>query len=393
MKRILISCTYYEPNISGVTVYARILAEKMVGEGFDITVLSSRFQKNLAKQKTKNGVKIKRSRVLFRLSKGVFMPFFWLDAIKEVKKTDIVNCHLPQVESFILAILAKIFKKRLIVTHHCEFGIDGLWHNKIIGLVTYPFHFLTYLLADKIVSYTKDYAYVSIFLRFFKKKLIFVLPPAVVGKENKLKIKEILRSLELPWDDGESVILSGSEESQMKCLTPRGSLGFARDDSVKIIGYVGRIGWEKGLNFLIMACKKINEKRKVKLVLVGPYKNVAGDGSYKKLKRLIEKNKDFVVLLGAINHNDLANFYKICDCLVLPSTNNLETFGIVQIEAMVSGCGVVASDLPGVRIPVRLTGMGKIAKIGDSNDLAKKIEQVLESKYSKKQIKKAREIF
>jgi glycosyltransferase involved in cell wall biosynthesis len=44
-------------------------------------------------------------------------------------------------------------------------------------------------------------------------------------------------------------------------------------------------------------------------------------------------------------------------------------------------CGVpsVASNLPGVRQPVRLTGMGEIAQIADAKDLARQLLRVLES--------------
>ena len=53
--------------------------------------------------------------------------------------------------------------------------------------------------------------------------------------------------------------------------------------------------------------------------------------------------------------------YAACDVLVLPSVNFTETFGLVQVEAMLCGTPVVASDLPGVREAIRVTGMGRIA--------------------------------
>jgi hypothetical protein len=39
----------------------------------------------------------------------------------------------------------------------------------------------------------------------------------------------------------------------------------------------------------------------------------------------------------------------------------------------------VASDLPGVRVPVRMTGMGEICEIKNADDLAKKINLVLKN--------------
>jgi hypothetical protein len=40
----------------------------------------------------------------------------------------------------------------------------------------------------------------------------------------------------------------------------------------------------------------------------------------------------------------------------------------VQIEAMMNGVPSVPSALPGVRQPVSMHGMGRVAKIGDSVD-------------------------
>jgi hypothetical protein len=44
---------------------------------------------------------------------------------------------------------------------------------------------------------------------------------------------------------------------------------------------------------------------------------------------------------------------------------------------MLSGTPVVASNLPGVRMPVRMTGMGEIAPIGDSAGLADSVLRIL----------------
>jgi len=44
---------------------------------------------------------------------------------------------------------------------------------------------------------------------------------------------------------------------------------------------------------------------------------------------------------------------------------------------MMNGVPSVASALPGVRQPVTMHGMGRIAKIGDSADLAESILEVL----------------
>jgi glycosyltransferase involved in cell wall biosynthesis len=74
----------------------------------------------------------------------------------------------------------------------------------------------------------------------------------------------------------------------------------------------------------------------------------------------------------------MAAFYPCLDLLVVPSLNSTESFGLVQIEAMMLGVPVVASNLPGVRQPVKITGMGTVAGIGDAADLAARMLEVLD---------------
>jgi len=358
MKKIVLSCTYFLPNISGVTVYTDILAKKFKQNNDKVSILSGRYRNDLSKNTEINGIKICRSKKLFSIGKGVFMPMFWWDSLIHVKNNDVVIANLPQIEAVWLGMWSKLFGKKFIVIHHCEFNFSGTPGNVLISLLTYPIHLLIYVMAGKIVSYTKDYANTSMFLKYFKKKTAFILPPVIVDKEDKSRQKIILKKINKRKDE-------------------------------KIVGFVGRIAWEKGIDDLIRAVLKINN---IKLILVGPYKQVVGDKSYYKLKNLIEDNEK-VVLWGPVDHGDLVNFYKIFDCLVLPSTNNLETFGIVQGEAMISNCPVVASDLPGVRVPVKMTGLGEIAKVGDSRDLAEKIKKVLKTKYNKELFDKAGKIF
>jgi glycosyltransferase involved in cell wall biosynthesis len=50
---------------------------------------------------------------------------------------------------------------------------------------------------------------------------------------------------------------------------------------------------------------------------------------------------------------EMAKFYPNLDVLVLPSLNSTEAFGLVQIEAMMNRVPSVASNLPGVRQPVK----------------------------------------
>jgi glycosyltransferase involved in cell wall biosynthesis len=116
---------------------------------------------------------------------------------------------------------------------------------------------------------------------------------------------------------------------------------------------------------------------------LGTINAVGEERYYEKLKPLFDKYKDKIKLLGTVEPEVMPYFFKNIDVLVVSSINSTEAFGMVQIEAMFEGTPVVATDFPGVRIPIQITGMGKIAKIADSKDLAEKIISVLDNKPAK----------
>jgi glycosyltransferase involved in cell wall biosynthesis len=347
--KILMSLTYYKPNISGVTVYAEILAKHLT-KNYDLTILTSQFKNNLPAIEKENKINIRRMWSPIRIGKGILMPLFPLVALRQVVKHDLVICHLPQLEAFILLFWAKLLGKPSIIIHHCEFGDAPGLFNKLIKYLTYLPHYFAYLLVDEIIAYTQDYAQYSIFLSRFQQKITYVLPPVVIEKKDKQEIKGLKDKYQL-------------------------------NKQTKVIGFVGRIGWEKGIDLLLNTIPQLKkELNDFKIILVGPYQDVIGDKTYFALEQLIEKYNDRVILTGRVDHENLVNYYHLFDCLVLPSTNNLETFGIVQPEAMLTGCPVVASNLPGVRVPVRKTKMGEITPIGNTKDLGKKIIQVVKHK-------------
>ena len=348
MAKILISLTYFEPNISGVTVYAKRLAEGLVSLGHEVTILTSHYQKQLPLEENRNGLRIVRSPVLARLGKGVLMPFFPFTAYRLIKEVDSVNCHLPQFEALFLAFWAKLLGKKLILTHHTDLsGWPGLWNHLAEG-VTNLSQFFTCLLADKIVTYTKDYADHSAFLSHFKKKLVFIYPPITVVRPDREYKEKLARKL-------------------------------AKVDYR--IGFSGRIARQKGIPILLKAIPFLKESLSgsFKIIFAGP-KEIIGEDFMKEITPLIRLYRQYLLFLGPLSQEKLASFYQIIDLLVLPSDDTLESFGLVQVEAMLFGKPVVAPNLPGVRVPVKETIQGKIFLVGDFRDLAAKISQVLKNR-------------
>ena len=116
------------------------------------------------------------------------------------------------------------------------------------------------------------------------------------------------------------------------------------------------------------------------IVLAGPKKTVGEEKYQKYISDLLIQYSEFVVQLGELTDDQLGAFYSLLDVFVLPSTNNTEAFGMVQVEAMYCGTPVVATDLPGVRVPVRETKMGEIVQPGNGKALALAISKILQNK-------------
>jgi glycosyltransferase involved in cell wall biosynthesis len=90
-----------------------------------------------------------------------------------------------------------------------------------------------------------------------------------------------------------------------------------------------------------------------------------------------------VELRGRVDEAELWSIYAGLDVLVLPSVNRYEAFGMVQIEAMMAGALVVASDLPGVRTIVANTGNGFVAATADADSLLDALQKAAELRTSR----------
>ncbi len=122
--------------------------------------------------------------------------------------------------------------------------------------------------------------------------------------------------------------------------------GFIRNkikisDQTKILLYVGRLGKEKSVDFLIHAFKIINQKNSnTTLVYVGEGPEEA---ALKKLAKELNVDKN-VYFLGSVKHEDVPKIYGDADIFVFASQT--ETQGLVVLEALASGIPVIAVDDP-----------------------------------------------
>jgi glycosyltransferase involved in cell wall biosynthesis len=347
--KILIALTYYRPHYSGLTIYAERLARALAGHGHHVTVLTSRYDRSLQPHERFDGVEVVRLNVGMRVSKGVIMPAMITWAWKLARQADVVHLHLPQLDAAYLAIISRLLGKPVVLTYHCDLRLpEGLVHfaaNQVSHLANH----ISASLADVIVTNTRDYAENSSFLRLYLDKVQPVFPPAEV----------------LP------VTPADRADFRIKARIQPGQ---------RIIGMAARLATEKGVEYLAQALPLVMEKYpSARVLFVGQYGNVFGEELYAhRLAPLIASLGEHWTFLGNLSPLELAAFYRECEVTVLPSLNSTESFGMVQVESMLCGTPVVASDLPGVRQPVTISGMGRVVPPGDASALAQAILSILD---------------
>jgi glycosyltransferase involved in cell wall biosynthesis len=348
--KILTVLTYYRPHTSGLTIYAERLARAFAKRGHQVTVMTTQYDPSLKNEETIDGVKVVRVPVAARISKGVIAPTFGWVATKLVAQHDVVQLHLPQFDAPGVALRGRLFGKPTVLTYHCDILLPPGLFNRVVNTVVDFQNNMAGLLANHIVTYTRDYADHSPYLSHYASKLTPILPP-----------------VELP-SPLPGAVQAFADEHHVKERKP-------------VIGMATRFASEKGVEVLLGALPAILKKYpKAQVLYAGQHQNVMGEQAY--FDRLAPQIREYEVsghwtFLGNLDPVQMAAFYPNLDVLTVPSLNSTEAFGLVQIEAMLNGVPCVPSALPGVRQPVTMHGAGKIARIGDSADLAEAILGVL----------------
>ena len=135
---------------------------------------------------------------------------------------------------------------------------------------------------------------------------------------------------------------------------------------------MGRLVYEKGVQYLIGAMPKILERyHDAKLVIAGK------GGMIEELKQEVINLgiQDKVCFAGYLNGKDVGKMYKAADISVFPST--YEPFGIVALEAMLAEIPIVVSDIGGLNEIVEHRQTGMKSYCGNSNSIADSILELL----------------
>jgi glycosyltransferase involved in cell wall biosynthesis len=345
--KILVALTYYRPHVSGLTIYVERLSRALAERGHEVTVLTSQYDRSLPLEERVEGVRVVRVPVLFRVSKGVIMPSFGLVATRLVREHDVVSLHLPQFDAAGLAVRGLLMRRPTVLTYHCDLHLPDGDFNRIVDRVVFLANSMAGLASDRVIAYTRDYADHSPFLRGFRSRLEVIPPP---------------------------VVMRSPSAEEVAAFRQRHGL-----DGRRVIGFAARFATEKGIEYLLDALPTIRaEYPNVKVIFAGPYERIVGEEHYyARLRPAIDALGDAWRFVGTLSSEEMPAFFGSTDCLVVPSINSTESFGLVQVEAMLCGTPSVASDLPGVRQPVRMTGMGRVVPVASGLGLAEGVIDVL----------------
>lgn len=370
MKILMLSWEYPPRIVGGISRVVHDLSQRLIKDGHEVTVVTYR-DGNSPYYEDDKGVKV------YRVDNYMIHPNNFIDWIMQLnfnmiaKASEIINKEgkfdVIHAHDWLVAYSAKALKEAYkipIVTtiHATENGRNSGIHDETQRYINDSEWMLTYESSEVIVN--------SNFMKSDLQRL-FGLPFEKINViPNGINLNNFT-GVEKDYDFRRQFAL----------------------DNEKIILYVGRLVYEKGIQNLIGAMPKIlDHYHDAKLVICG--RGGMMDELKQEVRNLGIDNK--VYFAGYCDSKKVQKMYKCADVAVFPST--YEPFGIVALEAMLAGIPTVVSDVGGLNEIVDHGVNGMKSYAGNSNSIADSVLSLLFDPklcdtVSKNAVKKVKELY
>ena len=349
MKILMLTWEYPPRIVGGIARVVHDLSKRLIKDGHEVTVITYR-DGNTPEYENDKGVEV------YRVDNYIIHPNNFIDWIMQLnfnliaKATEVINKEggfdVIHAHDWLVTYAAKALKQSfnlpMVATIHAtESGRNSGIHDDTQRYINDSEWMLTYEATEVIVNsnYMKGHVQGLFGLPFDK---ISVIPNGV----NLNNFSGVERDYEF-------------------------RRRYAMDNE-KIILYVGRLVYEKGVQHLISAMPKIlSHYNDSKLIIAG--KGGMLDELRAQVNAMGLSNK--VYFTGYLNQKEVQKMYKCADVAVFPST--YEPFGIVALEAMLAGVPTVVSDVGGLNEIVEHGVNGMKSYAGNPNSIADSILSLL----------------
>ena len=350
MKILMLTWEYPPRIVGGIARVVHDLSKRLIKDGHEVTVVTYRDNADVPEYENDKGVNV------YRVDNYMIHPNNFIDWIMQLnfnmlsKATEIINKEggfdVIHAHDWLVTYAAKSLKNAydipIVATIHAtEAGRNSGIHDETQRYINDTEWLLTYEATEVIVN------------------------------SNYMK-NEIQRLFGLPFDKI-NVIPNGINLSNFTGIER--DYDFRRQyamDNEKIILYVGRLVYDKGVQHLIAAMPKIlSNYNDAKLI-------IAGRGGMMDELRAEASNlglNDKIYFTGYLNSKQVQKMYKCADVAVFPST--YEPFGIVALEAMLAGVPTVVSDVGGLDEIVTHGVDGMKSYAGNANSIADSVTALL----------------
>jgi glycosyltransferase involved in cell wall biosynthesis len=316
--RVVHLAKYHSPHYGGMESHVETLSQKQAQLGAEVCIVcvNSFDRKMQLSQRTKTEITFDENHVqvikvgrYFSFLKLDFCPSLILYVLYFSKLPNtIFHVHTPNPTMLIALVLAgKI--RNMAITHHS----DAI-KQRLLKYLFRPIEHLIYRQAAIVLTTSKAYQKGSKFLRLYSKNL-GVLP---LGSE-----------------------LSAFTNPHPSILERAQKLKAEHGDILWVA--VGRLVYYKSFHIALAALRDVPGK----LAIVGTGKLMAD------LQKTAQELgvADRIIWWGRASTADLIAAYHAATALWFPSNIRSEAFGMVQVEAMASGCPAINCDIPGSGVP------------------------------------------